>query len=165
MKKLSSLFLMMIFSMTLILGGCGQKAANAPAEKKALTVKDSKGNSVTLKNEPKKVVVLNSAAAEIIHVLGEDDKIVGINDTLKFPDTLAKKAKVGAGYTPSVEKILELKPDLVIGYSDNIKKETIDKIKASGIEYIAIDAFKIASLNDDIKTLGTIFNKKEQKNM
>lgn len=161
-KKISCLLLILVISITCIFAGCGEKAEDVTEENKTIEVKDSKGESVTVPLEPKRVVVTNNNVAEVIYVLGEADKIVGVSDTTKFPEELANKEKVGKSFTPDIEKILELKPDIVFGYGDYVKKESIEKLNAAGVPFISIDAFKIETLEDDIKTLGTIFNKKER---
>lgn len=164
MKKIGTLVLALMLTLVFTLSGCGQTSSNSSSSQKpkTITVKDSKGGSVTVPFEPKRVVVMNNAVAEIIYVLGGKDKIVGVSNDLKFPEDLAKKPKVGKAFTPDIEKVMEMKPDLVFGYGQYVKKEQIDKLKAAGITFISIDGFKIKSLDSDIETIGKIFNKQDK---
>jgi iron complex transport system substrate-binding protein len=117
MKKFSTLFLTLILTLMFALSGCGQTSSNSGTgsnssssqKPKTITVKDSKGGSVMVPFEPKRVVVMNNAVAEIIYVLGGKDKIVGVSNDLKFPEDLAKKPKVGKAFTPDIEKVMEMK--------------------------------------------------------
>ncbi|MGO5064821.1 ABC transporter substrate-binding protein [Clostridium sporogenes] len=165
MKKISSLILALVLSTMFIFTGCSpksQETSSAKEESKTVTVKDTRGIEVTVPKNPKKVVVMNNSIAEIIYCLGAGDKIVGVSDALKFPEVLAKKQKVGAAFKPDIEKVLELKPDIVFGYGKYIKKETVQKMEATGTKFVSLDGFKINSLNNDIKVLGEIFDKKEK---
>lgn len=163
MKKATSIILSMVMCFTLFLGGCGKTETKETKEtKKTITVKDSKGKEVELPSNPKKVVIINNNVSEIICALGEIDKIVGISEDVKFPEALTKKTKVGKSFKPDIEKILELKPDLVIGYGDYIKNDSVEKMKSAGINFISIDCFKIETLAEDVKTLGAIFNKEDR---
>ncbi|EJP6472553.1 ABC transporter substrate-binding protein [Clostridium botulinum] len=165
MKKISSLILALVLSTMFIFTGCSpksQETSSAKEESKTVTVKDTRGIEVTVPKNPKKVVVMNNSIAEIIYCLGAGDKIVGVSDALKFPEALAKKQKVGAAFKPDIEKVLELKPDIVFGYGKYVKKETIQKMEAGGTKFVSLDGFKINSLNNDIKVLGEIFDKKEK---
>lgn len=170
MKKISTLFLSLIFVLVFALGGCGQTSSTSSSSSnssssqkpKTISVKDSKGKSVTVPFEPKRVVVMNNAVAEIIYVLGAKDKVVGVSNDLKFPQDLSKKNKVGKAFTPDIEKVMQLKPDLVFGYGEYVKKEQVDKLKTANIPFISIDGFKNKSLDSDIETLGKIFNKEDR---
>lgn len=77
------------------------------------------GEQVVPQN-PKRVVVLDYAAADIIRELGEKDKIVGISKGMRMPSYLAEfqtgeqYANVGTLPEPAFEKINELNPDLII---------------------------------------------------
>ncbi len=159
MKKISSLILALVLSTMFIFTGCSpksQETSGAKEESKTVTVKDTRGGiEVTVPKNPKKVVVMNNSIAEIIYCLGAGDKIVGVSDDLKFPEGLVKKQKVGgAAFKPDIEKVLELKPDIVFGYGKYVKKETIQKMEAGGTKFVSLDGFKINSLNNDIKVLG-----------
>lgn len=162
MRKISSLILALVLSTMFVFTGCTPKSeetSSAKEESKTVIVKDTRGIEVTV---PKKVVVMNNSIAEIIYCLGEGDKIVGVSDALKFPETLAKKQRVGAAFKPDIEKVLELKPDIVFGYGKYVKKETIQKMEDAGTKFVSLDGFKINSLCSDIKVLGDIFDKKEK---
>ncbi|EJO5348000.1 ABC transporter substrate-binding protein [Clostridium botulinum] len=165
MKKISSLILVLVLSIMFIFTGCtpkSQETSSTKEESKTVSIKDTRGIEVTVPKNPKRVVVMNSSIAEIIYCLGAGDKIVGVCNSIKFPEALAKKSKVGTAFKPDIEKVLELKPDIVFGYGKYVKKEVVQKMQASGTKFVSLDGFKINSLCSDIKVLGEIFNKKEK---
>ena len=68
---------------------------------------------------PARIVCLTEEPTEILYLLGEQDRIVGISAyTVRPPEAKRDKPVVSAFVDGSVRKIKALAPDLVIGYSD-----------------------------------------------
>lgn len=64
--------------------------------------------------EPKRIVSLAPNVTEILFYLGAGDRIVGVSDYCNWPEEVKSRAKVGGMLNPSFEKILALRPDLII---------------------------------------------------
>ncbi|SMB91224.1 iron complex transport system substrate-binding protein [Thermanaeromonas toyohensis ToBE] len=143
------------------LTGCVQKQTAQPAKGK-ITITDSLGRQVEVPCPPQRIVSVNSDVSEVICALGAQDKIVGVADTADFPPLIKDKAKVGQAFTPSVEKILELKPDIVFGYGKFLKSELAQKIEAAGIPLVYLDCYKVKTMAQDIKTLGQILGREKE---
>jgi iron complex transport system substrate-binding protein len=129
-----------------------------------ITITDSKGRQVKVPSSPKRIVVTNSDVAEVISALGAADRIVGASDTCMEDPMLSQKLKnavsVGKWSRPSVEKIVELKPDVVFAYAGFLKNA--GQVEAAGIPLVCLDCYKIETLAKDIKTLGQILNKEKE---
>jgi iron complex transport system substrate-binding protein len=68
---------------------------------------------------PERIVCLTEETTETLYLLGEDKRIVGISGyTVRPPRARREKPRVSAFLSAKNEKILELKPDLVLGFSD-----------------------------------------------
>lgn len=66
---------------------------------------------------PRRIVSLVPAMTEMLFVMGAGDRIVGVSNYDRFPpDGIARITKVGGLLDPDVERVLSLKPDLVIVY-------------------------------------------------
>lgn len=80
---------------------------------------------------PGRIVCLTEEPTETLYLLGEQDRIVGISGfTVRPAKARKEKPKVSAFIDADIEKIIALKPDLVIGFSDiqaTIAKELIAK--------------------------------------
>lgn len=80
---------------------------------------------------PKKIVCLTDETTEMLYILGEQDRIVGISGfTVRPPQARKEKPKVSAFTSAKIDKIMDLKPDLVLGFSDlqaDIASELIKK--------------------------------------
>ena len=68
---------------------------------------------------PERIVCLTEEPTETLYLLGEEDRIVGISGfTVRPSQARRDKPRVSAFTSANTEKILALKPDLVIGFSD-----------------------------------------------
>ncbi len=68
---------------------------------------------------PRRIICLTEETTEALYLMGEQDRIVGISGfTVRPPQARKEKPKVSAFTSAKIDKILELKPDLVLGFSD-----------------------------------------------
>jgi iron complex transport system substrate-binding protein len=83
---------------------------------------------------PQRIVCLTEEPTEVLYALGEQQRIVGISGfTVRPPQARKEKPRVSAFTSAKIGRILELKPDLVIGFSDPQADIARDLIK-SGVE-------------------------------
>ena len=83
---------------------------------------------------PQRIVCLTEEPTEVLYALGEEHRIVGISGfTVRPPRARKEKPKVSAFTSAKIGAILELEPDLVIGFSDIQADIARDLIKA-GVE-------------------------------
>ena len=114
------------------------------------------------KGENKKynrIVVLDPATVEMIYMLGSEDKIVGVANLERskvWPEEkVAKLESVGTFMKPSLERIITLKPDLVItsaltddNLNNGLKSNNIEakRIQANSIEEIFTNFMEVAKM-------------------
>lgn len=67
---------------------------------------------------PRRIVCLTEETTETLYLLGEQDRIVGISGYTCRPPEARQKPKVSAFTSAKIGKILELKPDLIVGFSN-----------------------------------------------
>lgn len=101
---------------------------------------------------PERIVCLTEEPTEILYLLGEQDRIVGISGfTVRPAQARKEKPKVSAFTSAKIGKILELKPDLVVGFSDLQADIAAELIKAG----VTVLIFNHRSVNM-ILTLGSM---------
>ena len=81
---------------------------------------------------PQRIVCLTAETAEIAHLVGAGERVIGVPGTARRPDAAREKAKVGGFTTFRIDKIRELAPDLVLGFSD-LQKDIVAELIASGV--------------------------------
>jgi iron complex transport system substrate-binding protein len=111
---------------------------------------------------PKRIICLTEETTETLYLLGEQDRIVGISGfTVRPPQARKEKPKVSTFIDAKTEEILDLKPDLVIGFSDiqaNIAKELIEK----GVTVWVNNYRSVEGVFDMIFQLGSLVGKQQE---
>ncbi|HDZ5034874.1 TPA: ABC transporter substrate-binding protein [Campylobacter jejuni] len=115
-------------------------------------------------NAKERLVVLDPASIETIFMLNADDQIVGIanlqHSNIYPEDKTSKLTSVGTFSNPSLEKIVALKPSLVILSSYSLNLE--EGLKNFGIKSINLKAERLEDIINNITILGQIANKEKQ---
>lgn len=102
---------------------------------------------------PQRIVCLTTETVEVLYLLGEQDRIAGISGyTVTPPQARKEKPKVYAFTSGDLEKILAVKPDLVLTFSDLQADIARDLIKAG----VAVYAFNQRSVDDILGMIETV---------
>ena len=103
---------------------------------------------------PQRIVCLTEETTETLYLLGEDWRIVGISGfTVRPPRARKEKPRVSAFTSAKIERILELEPDLVLGFSDLQAGIAADLARA-GLEVHVFNHRSVAEIFRMIRTLG-----------
>ena len=105
---------------------------------------------------PERIVCLTEETTETLYLLGEERRIVGISGyTVRPPQARREKPRVSAFSSANCEKILALRPDLVIGFSDIQADIARDLIKR-GLNVLVFNQRSVAEILGMIRTLGAL---------
>ncbi len=102
---------------------------------------------------PRRVVCLTSETAEIAHLVGAGDRVVGVPGTARRPDAARDKAKVGGFTTFKLEKILALEPDLVLGFSD-LQRDIVRDLIGAGVAVLCTNQRSFDEVLEAILVIG-----------
>jgi iron complex transport system substrate-binding protein len=100
-------------------------------------------------NGPQRIVCLTAETAETLYLLGEDQRIVGISGFTSRPKEALQKPKISTFTSAKIDQILELRPDLVIGFSKLQAQIAHDLIKAG----VSVLIFNQQSVEDLLETI------------
>ncbi|HXL48423.1 MAG TPA: cobalamin-binding protein [Xanthobacteraceae bacterium] len=105
---------------------------------------------------PERIICLTEETVETLYLLGEERRIVGVSGYAVRPVRVRReKPRVSAFVSADFEKILALKPDLVLAFSDLQADIAAELIRRN----VAVHAFNqrdIAGIFDMIRTLGAL---------
>ena len=103
---------------------------------------------------PARIVCLTEETTETLYLLGEEARIVGISGfTVRPPRARREKPKVSAFTSAKIDKIAELKPDLVLGFSD-LQADIAAELIRLGIEVHVFNHRSVAEILRMIAMLG-----------
>lgn len=105
---------------------------------------------------PQRIVCLTDETTETLYLLGEQDRIVGISGfTVRPPQARKEKPKVSAFSSAKIEPILDLKPDLVLGFSD-IQADIAAELIRRGLSVHIFNHRSIVGIFSMIHTVGAL---------
>ena len=125
-------------------------------------LKDETGRSVTVPDHPHRIVCLAPSITDSVFSLGAGDDVVAISDYVKYPPEALHKPSVGSISNPSIETILSLHPDLVLGMPQSTQRSVLDQIQSLGIPVYLVDPHGIAGILQSIISLGEAVNREPQ---
>ncbi len=120
---------------------------------RALEITDIHGNRLLFTKPPRRIVSLVPAVTEILFAFGVGDRVVGVT----YHDTLpgaAGKAVVGGFFSPSMDRITALNPDLVMVSS--LHKEIVRQCADLGLATLNLDLSTLPGSLDAMATLGVL---------
>ena len=105
---------------------------------------------------PKRIVCLTEETVETLYLLGEDARIVGVSGYAVRPARVRKeKPRVAAFISADIPKILALKPDLVLTFSD-LQADIVASLIRAGVEVHAFNQRTISGILDMVKVLASL---------
>jgi iron complex transport system substrate-binding protein len=128
------------------------------------TVKDELGRSVEVPDHPHRVVCLVPNVVDIVYSLGAGEEVVAISDFTKYPKQALQKPSVGLPLNPSMETIIALHPDLVLGSGDMNTLESAGHLQRLGIPVFMVDPHGIEGIYASILSLGKVLDRETDAN-
>jgi iron complex transport system substrate-binding protein len=150
-----------IFALALLLSGCAQSPVAS-----TYTISQEDVRSISLTSTPvlnvSRVVVLANGVAEIIQSLNAQAIIVG-RDISSTEDSLTDIPIVTSGHQVLPEKVIALKPDLVLIDASTGPKAAIDTIKAAGISVVETpESWSLKDLPIKVRAVGQAIGAQDQ---
>ncbi|HCW3282009.1 TPA: ABC transporter substrate-binding protein [Listeria monocytogenes] len=148
-----------------ILTACGNTETKAPEKKtEKIEVTDATGNTITLEEAPTKIVSLMPSNTEILFALDLGDKVKGVTAYDDYPKEAQKVEKV-TSTSVDTEKIIAIKPDLVLGHESMLatEKDAYQLLKDAGINvFVVPDATDLKAAEKSIITVGKLTGKEKE---
>ncbi|MDP9202150.1 MAG: helical backbone metal receptor [Gemmatimonadota bacterium] len=120
------------------------------------TARDDFGDPVRIGPAPTRIVSLNPATTEILFSLGAGSRLVGRTDFDLWPDSARFVPALGDGLRPNVEAVLGTHPDLVILYASQDNRSAAARLRAAGVNTLALKVDHISDFRRTVELLGAI---------
>ncbi len=147
------------------------ETVTVPVVRERISVVDALGRTVVFDEPPRRVVSLAPSITETLFALGLGDRVVGVTRHCNYPPEVSKLveegriAVIGGFWNPDVEKILALRPDLVVGSAGTSPHLRLrELLEQAGVKVVyvygsaASDKYQVYS---DVRTLARVFGADE----
>lgn len=151
----------LVFGLALLAAGCtGKDGASAGASRGGqLHLTDSYNREIIFAGRPARIVSCAPNMTEIVFLLGAGNKLVGRTDYCDYPPEAAGVESVGSLNNPNIEKIISLKPDVVLA-SNHFQKETLAVLENLRIPvYVGVVQKEYSEVYELVEKIGRIVDK------
>lgn len=125
-------------------------------------VTDELGRSVIVPDVPYRILCLTPALTETVYELGAGDSIAGVTDYTVFPAEARTKPSIGGIVDPSTEKIVALRPDLVLAEANLNRPETIRQLDDLSLPVFVAAPEGLDGVLKMIRSIGDAINRRTE---
>jgi iron complex transport system substrate-binding protein len=131
--------------------------ATQPPVSEEISFTDALGKAITLKGTAQRIVSLSPSVTESLFAVGAGGQVVGRTDYCDYPEEVKNLPSIGgfSAESISVESIIALEPDLVIGGSV-YQAEVIKSLEDAGIPTFVSQPASLAEIKDTLALFGKI---------
>ena len=122
----------------------------------AITVRDDDGNAVTLEKPAQRILALAPHITELLFAAGGGEKIVGVVSYSDYPEAAKKIANVGDNRQYDMERIIAMKPDLVVVWMHGSAERQIAMLRQLKVPIYHSDPKKLADIPNNMERLGQL---------
>jgi iron complex transport system substrate-binding protein len=123
---------------------------------------DEAGRRVKVPLSVRRIISLAPNITEILFALGLRQEIIGVTDYCDYPEEVSTKPRIGGFVNPDVEKIVSLKPDLVIAITDGNRWDTIERLSDLRLPVYTVDPKGFDGVMRTIRNMGEITGRVEE---
>ena len=133
-----------------------------PAGGKDRLLTDETGRKVKIPYPARRIIPLAPSITEILFALGLNEEIAAITNFCDYPEAVLSKPRIGGFVNPDTEKIVSLKPDLIIGIRDGNRMDTVHRLNDFGFPVYLIDPKGFDGVLGTIKNIGDVVGREKE---
>lgn len=119
-------------------------------------VTDDTGSEVCMERPASRIAALSPGATELVWAAGAGDKVVAVVSFSDYPEQAKEVPSVGSHTRMDLERLMELQPDLVIGWVTGNPTEQIEALKGLGLPVFSIEPRNFEGVSNAIERLARL---------
>lgn len=128
----------------------------------AISVTDDAGNVITLASPAKRIISLSPHVTEMIFAAGAGEQIIGTVKYSDYPEAAKAIPRVGDNRQLDIERIIAMKPDLLVVWMHGAFERQLEPLRKSGIPYYFSEPHKLEQIPETLLKLGSLFGTEKQ---
>lgn len=121
-----------------------------------ITVVGVDGHSVTLEQPAERIVTLAPHLTELVYAAGAGEQLVGVGNFSDYPREAETLPRVGDAYRLDLERIVALKPDLVLAWESGNAQRAIDNLRALRLAVLVTETRGLEGIAELIMRIGVL---------
>ncbi|MYM95841.1 cobalamin-binding protein [Duganella vulcania] len=127
-----------------------------PGAHAAVTVRDDAGNSVTVARPAQRIIAMAPHITELLFAAGGGERVVGVMNYSDYPEAAKRLPLVGSNATIDMERVLALRPDLLVVWKSGNTAGQLEQLKSLGIPIFYSDPQKLEEVATSLTRLGQL---------
>jgi len=119
------------------------------------TYTDDMGREVYLGSIPQRIVSLAPSHTEILFALGLGDRVVGVTRYCNYPEEAKEKEKVGGFIDIDLEKVIALKPDLILAFG-TLQNSLVTELEERGQTVFWLYPYTVNDILESFERIGKL---------
>ncbi|WP_374404680.1 cobalamin-binding protein [Niveibacterium sp.] len=117
---------------------------------------DDTGARIALAAPAQRIISLAPHATELLFAVGAGDRVIAATDYSDYPAAAAKLPRVGGYHALDLERIVALKPDLVVGWASGNPAAQLDRLKRLGVPVFLSEPRRFDTIASDLERIGVL---------
>lgn len=122
----------------------------------AVSAVDDSGHLISLPAPAKRIVSLAPHATELLFAAGAGARVVGVSSYSDYPTQARRLPSIGDAMRADLERILALKPDLIVAWQSGNPAAQLAKLRSVGIAVFDSEPRKLDDIASSLERLGTL---------
>jgi len=122
----------------------------------AVTLTDDRGHEINLQTPPQRIVSLAPNITEMLFAVGAGDRVAGADEFSDYPASAAHITRIGSASRIDIERVLNLKPDIVIGWLSGNAASDIARLEDLGVPVYMTEITSLDNIADQLVNLGKL---------
>lgn len=131
-------------------------AALAVTPSIAAEFRDDRNHAVSIQRKPVRIAALSPHLAEIVYAAGAGDQLAAVVRYSDYPEAASRVLQVGDASRLDIERILALKPDLVLGWKSGNPAHDLARIERLGFPLFVTEPRRLYDIARLVRTIGAL---------
>ncbi|MCA1978798.1 MAG: cobalamin-binding protein [Thiobacillus sp.] len=127
-----------------------------PVQAAGMRVVDDAGQAIELARQPQRIVSLTPHLTELLYAVGAGAQVVGVDSASDYPDAARALPRIGDYSRINLERILALKPDLIVAWVSGNRAADLHGVAQLGIPVLRTEARKLDDVARLLRLLGRV---------
>lgn len=128
----------------------------------AISVTDDLGNIITLARPAQRIISLSPHVTELVFAAGAGEQLIGTVKYSDYPAAAKAIPRVGDNRQLDIERIIAMKPDLLVVWMHGAFERQLEPLRKSGIPYYFSEPHKLEEIPTTLLKLGQLFGTEKQ---
>jgi iron complex transport system substrate-binding protein len=122
----------------------------------AVTLTDDRGHAVEIAAYPRRITALSPHLAEIVFAAGAGSQLAAVVRYSDYPEAAARVPQVGDASRLDIERILAIRPDLVLGWKSGNPAHDLARLEALGFPLFVTEPRRLTDIARLVRTVGAL---------